>query len=86
MTHSKQTIGFIGLGRMGRGMAANILKSGAELIVLDPIKEAVQTLAAQGARPAGASSDSRQVSRIGGEGVPIAADSNCASEVTPFAA
>ena len=31
---SKQTIGFIGLGLMGRGMANNILAKGYDLLVM----------------------------------------------------
>lgn len=53
MAGTERKIGFIGLGRMGRGMAANILRAGAELIVYDPVDEAMQALSRQGARAAG---------------------------------
>jgi 3-hydroxyisobutyrate dehydrogenase len=47
-----KTIGFIGLGRMGRGMAGNLAKAArADLIVYDPVAEATQALAGLGARP-----------------------------------
>ena len=47
-------IGFIGLGRMGRPMATNLLKKGFELVVLDINRAAVDTLIGAGAA-AGAS-------------------------------
>ena len=43
------TIGFIGLGRMGRGMARNVARSGAQLVVYDANPDAVAALTAQGA-------------------------------------
>jgi 3-hydroxyisobutyrate dehydrogenase-like beta-hydroxyacid dehydrogenase len=45
-------IGFIGLGRMGMPMASNLMKGGYELTVFDINKEAVNALAAKGARSA----------------------------------
>lgn len=45
-------IGFIGLGTMGRPMAANIQKGGFDLAVYDLREEPVRELAALGARPA----------------------------------
>lgn len=44
------TIGFIGLGRMGRPMASNLRKQGYELVVHDINPEAVKALVALGAR------------------------------------
>lgn len=43
-------IGFIGLGHMGSGMAANLLKAGHELIVYNRTAAKSQALAAQGAK------------------------------------
>jgi 4-hydroxybutyrate dehydrogenase/sulfolactaldehyde 3-reductase len=43
-------IGFIGLGRMGKGMASNLCKKGFELVVLDLHAAAVAELVALGAR------------------------------------
>ena len=43
-------IGFIGLGRMGRPMATNMVRKGFDLVVLDINKEAVETLVAAGAK------------------------------------
>jgi 3-hydroxyisobutyrate dehydrogenase-like beta-hydroxyacid dehydrogenase len=45
-------VGLIGLGRMGAGMAANLLKAGHELTVHNRTLAKAQTLAAQGARVA----------------------------------
>jgi 3-hydroxyisobutyrate dehydrogenase-like beta-hydroxyacid dehydrogenase len=47
------TLGFLGLGRMGANMAANLLKGGQRLLVHDITEEAVATLVAQGAEAAG---------------------------------
>jgi 2-hydroxy-3-oxopropionate reductase len=45
-------IGFIGLGIMGKPMTKNLLKAGHELVVCDIVKEAVDEIAALGAKPA----------------------------------
>ncbi|MXO70406.1 NAD(P)-dependent oxidoreductase [Alteraurantiacibacter buctensis] len=47
------TIGFLGLGRMGAPMAANLLKAGHKLLVHDVSADAVAALVAQGAEAAG---------------------------------
>ena len=56
MTLQQQTIGFIGLGAMGRGMAANCVKKGFDLIVSDlnpgPVKELVGLGARSASSPA----------------------------------
>ena len=44
------TIGFIGLGAMGRGMAANCVKKGFRLVVHDIKPEPVAALVKLGAR------------------------------------
>jgi 2-hydroxy-3-oxopropionate reductase len=46
------TIGFIGLGIMGKPMARNVLKAGYPLVVHNRSRAAVNELAAEGARPA----------------------------------
>ena len=48
-------IGFIGLGVMGRPMAANLLKAGYALVVHDRHRDRVEALVALGARPAASS-------------------------------
>ncbi len=50
------TIGFLGLGRMGAPMAANLLKAGHDLFVHDVSREAVAALVHQGAEAAGSAS------------------------------
>lgn len=47
-----ETIGFIGLGAMGGGMAANIVKAGHSLVVHDIDRAKVDALVAQGATAA----------------------------------
>lgn len=49
MTIRDETIGFIGLGAMGRGMAANCVKKGFKLVVHDVRPEPVKALVAVGA-------------------------------------
>jgi 3-hydroxyisobutyrate dehydrogenase len=45
-------VGFIGLGKMGQGMARNLLKSGVSLMVYDVSQAAVETLTNAGAQAA----------------------------------
>ncbi len=45
-----EKIGFIGLGRMGRPMAINLIKKGFDLLVLDISADAVATVCAAGAQ------------------------------------
>ncbi|MCY4633554.1 MAG: NAD(P)-dependent oxidoreductase [Acidobacteria bacterium] len=44
-----RTVGFIGLGRMGSGMARNLLKAGVPLVVWDVLPEAARSLSEDGA-------------------------------------
>ncbi len=46
------TVGYIGLGLMGKSIARNILKAGFPLVVHNRSRAAVDELAAEGARPA----------------------------------
>lgn len=50
---AKQSVGFIGVGTMGRPMAMNLLRAGYELTVYDVVPEAARSLASAGARVAG---------------------------------
>ena len=52
MATKDETIGFIGLGAMGRGMAANCVKKGFKLVVLDINPQPVAALVALGAKAA----------------------------------
>src|SRR6476469_3838135 len=45
-------IGFIGLGNMGSGMAANLIAAGHDVTVFNRSRAKVDALAAQGATPA----------------------------------
>lgn len=47
-----QTIGFIGLGLMGRPMALNLFGAGAEMVIHNRSRQVVDDLAAQGITPA----------------------------------
>jgi len=48
----KQTVGFVGLGNMGKGMASNVLKAGFPLVVYDVRPEPVAEMVQAGARAA----------------------------------
>jgi hypothetical protein len=50
-------VGFIGLGHMGAGMAANLLKAGHEVAVYNRTRTRAEPLAAQGAKIASAPSE-----------------------------
>src|ERR1700736_2896238 len=45
-------VGFIGLGHMGAGMAANLLKAGHDVTVYNRTSAKAQALVEQGAKPA----------------------------------
>jgi 2-hydroxy-3-oxopropionate reductase len=49
---SKPTVGYIGLGLMGKAMARNILKAGYPLVIHNRSRQAVEELASEGAVPA----------------------------------
>ena len=48
----ERTVGFIGLGRMGSGMARNLFRAGVPLVVWDVLPDAAQTLGEEGASAA----------------------------------
>jgi 3-hydroxyisobutyrate dehydrogenase-like beta-hydroxyacid dehydrogenase len=50
-------VGFIGLGHMGAGMAANLLKAGHDVTVYNRTRTKVEALVAQGAKAAASLSD-----------------------------
>ena len=47
-----ESVGFIGLGRMGKSMAANLARKGFSLVVHDIIEAPVKALTELGAKPA----------------------------------
>ena len=53
MSDSRPTIGFVGLGIMGRPMVRNLMKAGYAVTVHDVNRAAVDELAAEGAKVAG---------------------------------
>ena len=53
----KPTIGFIGLGIMGKPMARNLLKAGYPLVVHNRSRAAVEELAKEGAKAAAKSKE-----------------------------
>lgn len=57
MTQDKPTVGFIGLGIMGRPMAHNVLKASFPLIVYDLLPQSMQGLLAAGAQAAASPKD-----------------------------
>jgi 3-hydroxyisobutyrate dehydrogenase len=57
MNATASRAGFIGLGRMGRGMAMNLLKSGHPLIVFDAFPDAMAPFVEAGAEAAGSPAD-----------------------------
>jgi 3-hydroxyisobutyrate dehydrogenase len=58
-------VGFIGLGRMGQGMARNLLKAGAQLVVFDTSTEAVKAMVDAGGQAASSVADiARQASVV----------------------
>jgi 3-hydroxyisobutyrate dehydrogenase-like beta-hydroxyacid dehydrogenase len=50
-------VGFIGLGHMGAGMAANLLKAGHDVTVYNRTRTKIEALVAQGAKAAASVSD-----------------------------
>lgn len=52
-----KTIGFVGLGIMGKPMAKNLLKAGYSLLVYDVVKDSVNEVAAAGAKAAKSSKE-----------------------------
>ena len=57
MNSNRLKVGFIGLGRMGRGMARRILGAGHDLAVCDVIREQTSEFESAGARVAASISD-----------------------------
>jgi len=52
MSTTARTVGFIGLGQMGFGMASNLLKAGHDVLAYDVAAEPLARLAARGGRAA----------------------------------
>lgn len=61
---TKETVGFIGLGTMGRPMANNVHKHGYPLVVFDLVPEATAALTAAGARSAASPAEVARASDV----------------------
>ena len=59
-----ETIGFVGLGRMGRPMASNLCRKGFDLVVHDVNPRAIDSLTALGARAANGVAGVAQASSV----------------------
>ena len=59
-----ETVGFIGLGNMGSGMAGNIQKADYPLVVYDLRPEITKRFADQGARPANSPAEVARLSDV----------------------
>lgn len=62
--NEKGSVGFIGLGTMGREMARNLMKAGHPVTVFDIIGDAVAVLVAEGAKPAKSPADAAAAADI----------------------
>jgi 3-hydroxyisobutyrate dehydrogenase-like beta-hydroxyacid dehydrogenase len=69
-----EKIAFIGVGRMGSGMAARLITAGHELTIYDPIASAMAPTAALGARVARSAADAAAVCTVVMASVPGPAD------------
>lgn len=74
MPSALNKVGFIGLGAMGRGMSANLLRAGYELWVWDISEVACHDLARQGAHVAASSAEMASVVDVVFSMVPDAPD------------
>jgi 3-hydroxyisobutyrate dehydrogenase-like beta-hydroxyacid dehydrogenase len=72
-------IGFVGLGNMGSGMAANLLKAGHRVTAYNRSQDKVDALAEQGARPARTIADA-----CGGDAVVSMLANDDAAEAVTF--
>ena len=70
-------IGFIGLGRMGSGMATRLLGAGHDVIVYNRSPERMGALVELGARPAGSVADASDAAAV----VTMLADDNAVEEI-----
>ena len=75
---SKENIGFVGLGIMGRPMAKNLIKAGYSLTVYDMVGTAVEEIVSEGASAAASAADVAEASSVTITMVPDSADSEAA--------
>src|SRR5207248_7951144 len=70
----KMRVGFIGLGMMGKGMAANLQKAGHDLVVHDLSRAAAEPFLAKGAVWANSPKEVAQQTEIVFTSLPVPAD------------
>jgi 3-hydroxyisobutyrate dehydrogenase-like beta-hydroxyacid dehydrogenase len=68
MSTAARSVGFIGLGQMGFGMAENLLKAGHDVLAYDVAAEPLARFAARGGRAAPSRADRRRVPERDGDG------------------
>ncbi len=61
---SKQSVGFVGVGRMGSRMARNVMKAGFPVRAFDLSPVALETMIAAGASPAGSAAEVASASDV----------------------
>src|ERR1700730_17494702 len=69
-----EKIAFIGVGRMGSGMAARLIAAGHEVTIYDPVTSALAAWALRGAKVAGSAADAAAVCTVVMASVPGPAD------------
>jgi 3-hydroxyisobutyrate dehydrogenase-like beta-hydroxyacid dehydrogenase len=74
LTEAKMRVGFIGLGMMGKGMAANLQNAGHELVVHDLSRAAAEPFLAKGAVWANSPREVGQQSEVVFTSLPVPAD------------
>ncbi|MBV9199833.1 MAG: NAD(P)-binding domain-containing protein, partial [Alphaproteobacteria bacterium] len=67
-------VGFIGLGMMGKGMAANLQKAGHDLVVYDLSRAAAEPFLAKGAVWAGSPKQVAEQTEVVFTSLPVPAD------------
>src|SRR5207237_9552550 len=72
----KMRVGFIGLGMMGKGMAANLQKAGHDLVVHDLSRAAAEPFLAKGAVWANSPKQVAEQTEVVFTSLPVPADAN----------
>jgi 3-hydroxyisobutyrate dehydrogenase-like beta-hydroxyacid dehydrogenase len=81
-----EKIAFIGVGRMGSGMAGRLLAAGHEVTLFDPNPTATAALVVQGARAVSSISEAARLSRVVMASVPGPSDAKAAAAMVAAAA
>jgi 3-hydroxyisobutyrate dehydrogenase-like beta-hydroxyacid dehydrogenase len=81
-----EKIAFIGVGRMGSGMAGRLMAAGHELTLYDPNPTATAALVVQGARAVSSIAEAAHISRVVMASVPGPSDAKAAATIVAAAA